>query len=108
VEFADLARRAWEVRQQYAALEQRNYGRPWTREEVAIGFVGDVGDLMKLVMAHAGVRTTADADSKLAHELADCLWAVLVLARLYEIDLQETFIQTMDGLARHIASQLAS
>jgi NTP pyrophosphatase (non-canonical NTP hydrolase) len=108
VEFADLARRAWEVRQQYAALEQRNYGRPWTREEVAIGFVGDVGDLMKLVMAHAGVRTTADADSKLEHELADCLWAVLVLARLYEIDLQETFIQTMDGLARNIASQLAS
>ena len=105
MELADLARRAWEVRQQYAALEQRNYGRSWTREEVAIGFVGDVGDLMKLVMAHAGVRATDDADSKLAHELADCLWAVLVLARLYEINLEETFVQTMDGLARHIASQ---
>jgi NTP pyrophosphatase (non-canonical NTP hydrolase) len=73
---------------------------------VAIGFVGDVGDLMKLVMAHAGVRTTADADSKLAHELADCLWAVLVLAWLYEINLEEIFIQTMSELEGHIAAQL--
>jgi NTP pyrophosphatase (non-canonical NTP hydrolase) len=57
-------------------------------------------------MAHAGVRTTADADSKLAHELADCLWAVLVLAWLYEINLEEIFIQTMSELEGHIAAQL--
>ncbi len=108
MELADLAQRAWGVRQQYAALEQRTYGRSWTREEVAIGFVGDVGDLMKLVMAHAGVRAIPDADTKLAHELADCLWAVLVLARLYDIDLEEAFLQTMDELRRHVASQLPS
>jgi NTP pyrophosphatase (non-canonical NTP hydrolase) len=59
-------------------------------------------------MAHAGVRATPDANSKLAHELADCLWAVLVLARLYEINLEETFIQSMSELEGHIAAQLPS
>lgn len=106
MELADLTRRAWDVRQQYAALEQRTYGRSWTREEVAIGFVGDVGDLMKLVMAHAGIRAIPDADTKLAHELADCLWGVLVLARLYGINLEEAFLQTMDELGRNMPSQL--
>jgi hypothetical protein len=40
-----------QIRQGYAQLEQQRYGRSWTREEVALGFVGDIGDLVKLVMA---------------------------------------------------------
>lgn len=42
-----LIQRAMSVREQYANLEEIKYGRSWTREEVAAGFVGDVGDLMK-------------------------------------------------------------
>ncbi len=62
------------------------------------GFVGDVGDLMKLVMAKAGARPIADVEAKLAHELADCLWSVLVLARAYDVDLERAFLRTMDDL----------
>jgi hypothetical protein len=43
-------------------LEQETYDRTWTDEEVALGFVGDVGDLMKLVLAQNGVRNIPDAD----------------------------------------------
>jgi NTP pyrophosphatase (non-canonical NTP hydrolase) len=103
VEFGELINRAMEIRSQYAALEQATYGRAWTREEVALGFVGDVGDLLKLVMAHSGVRGIPDAGPKLAHELADCLWSILVLSRLYDIDLEAAFHQTMDQLEEHIA-----
>ena len=38
-------------------------GRTWTREEFMLGFVGDVGDLAKLVMAaekRARARCPAD------------------------------------------------
>ena len=76
--------------------------RAWTREEVMQGFVGDVGDLMKLVMAKAGTRPIADVDKKLAHELSDCLWSVLVLAKLYEVDLENEFLATMDGLEKKL------
>ena len=74
MEFRELEQRALSIRGRYASLEERRYGRAWTREEIALGFVGDVGDLMKLALAREGVRAIPDAAEKLAHELADCLW----------------------------------
>ena len=105
MELGDLVKRAMDIRQRYAKLEQTKYGRTWTREEIALGFVGDVGDLAKLVMAHSGVRDIPDAEAKLAHELADCLWSILVLARLHNVELEREFLQTMDELEKHITSQ---
>ncbi len=105
MDFQNLVARAMEIRQQYAALEEATHGRAWSREEVAMGFVGDVGDLIKLVMAHSGVRRIPGAEQKLAHELADCLWSILVLSELYDIDLEHAFSQTMDDLQQRIAAQ---
>lgn len=95
MELQDLRQRAIAVRTQYAAVERSRYGRSWTNEEIMLGFVGDVGDLAKLVMAQAGVRAIPDAKAKLAHELADCLWAILVLADQYQVDLEQAFLHTM-------------
>lgn len=97
-----LSARALQIRERFAAVEQRRGGRLWTREEVMQGFVGDVGDLMKLVMAKAGARPVAEVDRKLAHELSDCLWSVLVLAQLYDVDLEKEFLGTMDDLERNL------
>ncbi len=102
MDLATLIQRAVTVRQQYAELERKRYGRSWTNQEVALGFVGDVGDLAKLVTAMEGVRSIPDARQQLAHELADCLWSVLVLSHLYNVDLEQAFLQTMDDLEQHI------
>lgn len=98
MELAQLTERALQVRQRLAESERARRGREWTREELMQGFVVDVGDLMKLVMAKAGARPVDDVDRKLAHELADCLWSVLVLAELYGVDLEKEFLATMAGL----------
>ena len=67
-------RRAAEIRELYTKFEEVKYRRSWTNEELALGFVGDVGDLAKLVMAANGVRDIPNkVEEKLAHELADCL-----------------------------------
>jgi len=66
------------------------------------GFVGDVGDLMKLVMAKEGVRTIEDVDKKLKHELCDCLWSVLVLAKKFDIDIEREFLDKMSELEERI------
>ncbi len=95
MEFSQLSDRALQIRQCFAAYEQRRTGRTWTREEVMQGFVGDVGDLMKLVMAKAGTRRVEEVDAKLAHELSDCLWSILVLAKLYDVDLEKEFLATL-------------
>jgi MazG nucleotide pyrophosphohydrolase domain. len=106
MQFDALSDRAWSVRQLYERLEAQRHGRSWSREEIAIGFVGDVGDLMKLVQAKEGVRRIDDVDEKLAHELADCLWSILILARAYGVDLECAFLSTMDDLSARVSAQL--
>ena len=101
-----LTDRAMEIRGRYAELEKARSGREWTREELMQGFVVDVGDLMKLVMAKNGSRHVADVDRKLAHELSDCLWCVLVLHRLYGLDPQTEFLKTMDELEASISRKM--
>lgn len=104
--FKELSQRAVEIRNKYSKLEHKKYGKEWTREQIAEGFVGDVGDLIKLVMAKSGVRKVENIDEKLAHELSDCLWCILVLANKYEIDLEKSFTDTMDELEKRIAVEV--
>jgi hypothetical protein len=52
--------------------------------DLALGFVGDVGDLAKLVMA-------------------DCLWAVLVLADRYQVDLAAEFTAMTSEIENRLA-----
>jgi len=104
MEFKNLAKRAAEIRTLYQELECSKYGRSWTDEEIALGFVGDVGDLVKLVQAKNGVREIADIDGRLTHELADCLWSLFALANAYEIDLEQAFLRTMDELEQYLNS----
>jgi NTP pyrophosphatase (non-canonical NTP hydrolase) len=102
VEFKELSLRALAIRERYRVFEQKSYGVSWSNEELALGFVGDVGDLVKLVMACSGRRNIAEARSKLAHELADCLWSVIVLAEAHGVNLEEAFMKTMDDLENWI------
>ena len=104
MEFAEMQDRARAVRAQYAAMETERYGRPWTREEIMLGFLGDVGDLAKLVQGKEGVRPRDDLDTALAHELADCLWSVMTLADAYDVDLGAAFASTMDSLDESLRS----
>ena len=98
MEFNLVIQRALSVRKLYRELEQKKYGSSWTNEELALGFVGDVGDLVKLVMAQNGRRNIPEAKDRLAHELADCLWSVIALADAHGIDLEKAFSMTMDDL----------
>jgi len=108
MEFQEIIARALEIRRKYAAMEEKCYGSSWTGEELALGFVGDVGDLAKLVVAMEGKRAIPDAEAKLAHELSDCLWSVIALADAYQIDLEKAFLQTMQELDEHTTSILQS
>lgn len=81
-------------------MEMEKFGKEWTNAQVMQGFVGDIGDLMKLIMAKEGIREIENVDDKLAHELADCLYSVLVLAERYDVDIEQSFVKTMDDLEK--------
>jgi NTP pyrophosphatase (non-canonical NTP hydrolase) len=98
MEFSALTARALDVRRLYEVHEQRRYGRQWSLEELMLGLVGDVGDLAKRVQALEGVRLIDDPDERIEHELADLLWAIIVIAEKCGVDLETSFFQTMAEL----------
>lgn len=103
---SELEQSALRLNALYEQLEIKRYGRIWTTQELALGFVGDVGDLAKLIQAKAGVRDIDDCDAKLGHELSDCLWSILVLANKCGIDLEAEFVRNTRELVDYVSGEL--
>lgn len=102
----ELRQQAMRIHDLYDQLNLRERGRVWTREEFMLGFVGDVGDLSKLVMAAEGAREMPGGRAALEHELAACLWSVLILAHRYNVDLEAAFHRAMAELDTAINTRL--
>lgn len=107
MKFGDLKDAALQLNELYERLEVQKYGRVWTTQELALGFVGDVGDLAKLIQAHAGVREVGDVQAKLGHELSDCLWSILVLSHKCGVDLEAQFVKNTREISEYVSGQLA-
>ncbi|HEX4662158.1 MAG TPA: hypothetical protein VH144_00925 [Candidatus Saccharimonadales bacterium] len=101
VEMTALAR---QITAAYAKKNQADGHKGWALEQYMSGFVGDVGDLQKLVMAKVGYRHYDDVDAKLAHELSDCLWSILVIADQLNIDIEAVYRQNMSQLLAEITN----
>ncbi|HFH4740919.1 TPA: hypothetical protein ACGJUZ_006586, partial [Pseudomonas aeruginosa] len=105
--FSDLEQAALQLNDLYEQLEVKRWGRVWSTQELALGFMGDVGDLAKLIQAHAGVRTIDDHRTKLGHELSDCLWSIMVLANKCGVDLETEFVRNTREISDYVSSELA-
>jgi NTP pyrophosphatase (non-canonical NTP hydrolase) len=102
MELQKLINRAMDLRGQYEKKETELYGSPATDEDIAQGFSGDVNNLIKLIMAESGKRKIPNSKEKLESQLAHCLWSVIVLAKMHNIDLVQSFMETMDRLENHL------
>lgn len=98
MKFEEIIQRAKQIREKYAELEKKRDGKEWTKEQLMQGFLKDVSDL-KTILTSQKVD-----ESKLGHELADCLWSIIILAEKYNINLEETFIRTMNELEEKLNS----
>jgi len=98
----DLMEQAEVIRLQYQELYAKRGKVVWGVRDYAMGFAGDVGDLQKLIMAKENLCDMPDVDAKLAHELADCLYSILVIANYYGLDLEKEFTTTMAHIADRI------
>ncbi|MDY7085620.1 MAG: nucleotide pyrophosphohydrolase [Actinomycetota bacterium] len=105
MDLSELQRRALETAAMYDRHNVAAGRGEWSPSDVMMGFVGDVGDLAKLVMAVEGRRDIPDARRWLGHELADCLWSVLVLAHRYDVDLPEEFARMTAGIERFVRKE---
>ncbi len=102
MELQKLINRAMDLRTHYEKKEKQLYGSPSTDEDIAQGLLGDANNLVKLVMAQHGKRDIMNSAEKLGSQLSHCLWSVIVLAKMYNIDLEQSFMETMDKLENHL------
>ena len=98
----ELQIRALEIAGKYNTVNSAQGNAAWDASAYMAGFVGDVGDLSKLVMAKANLRKLDKVDDKIAHELSDCLWSVLVLAKKLDVNLETEFEKTMQLIEKRI------
>ena len=102
MQFQNLIDEALTVRKMYEEKEKQIYGSSWTSEEITLGFVGDVGDLAKLILAENGTRNITNSKEKLEAQLAHSLWSVLVLAEMHNVSVETAFFEAMDRLETHL------
>ncbi len=95
-----LEQRAMEVRRRYDEIERGKGGQPWDAAKLASGFKKDVAELIDIIQS--GNRD----ERKLSHELADCLWSVLVIARKLDIDIEKSFWTTMGDIDNRLDGEL--
>jgi len=87
-----LERKALEIRRRYDQLNKSRDGQSWDALKLANGFKKDVDDLVEIIEKNPLNR------KKLNHEIADCLWSVLVIARKLDVDIEKAFWDTMSEL----------
>jgi len=73
--------------------------RRWGVPEFLKGFVGDVGNLMRLIRYRKRGHSSEDINKKLGNELSDCLWSLLILSDELGIDIENAFMSNMRELS---------
>lgn len=106
MDIKELSKRAVEIKEKYKELEKKKYGREWDAQDIFTGFVSDVGDLSRLVLAKEGLMNIDDYEKAIKHELSDCLWALFVLADKYGVDIERSFFENMDELEKRINEEI--
>lgn len=103
----DAAAVAREVRALYERLEQRFNGRVWSTAEITMGFSADVGQVARLVLAAEGTwPVDGDLRQQLEHKLAESVWWTFVLADRLDVDLDDAYGRTMDGMRRQLTARV--
>lgn len=98
MEFSKLIEKAKTIQEAYRLQNQIKNENLWGAAEYLQGLVGDVGDLAKLIMAKNHFRSGENITQNLSHELADCLWSIIILSEELDINLEQAFLDTMNDL----------
>lgn len=106
MDIAELQKQALVIADLYDQLNNEEGRITWSDQQLLQGFVGDVGDLSKIIMARNKLRPMDNVEEKLAHELADCLWSILVLAAKCNVDISQAFTKNMKELEEKLRQQL--
>ena len=108
-DFSEAVARSIRIRKLYNELEKRMHGGAWTKQEDVIGFVHDVGELGRMVMAAEGRWIyQGDLDKDIGDKLSECLWWLFVLSEHLGIDINTAFPSKMSELESGLSENVES
>ena len=105
--FRDLSRENQKIVKRFQKIE----GKPWGVEGSLIELVKQVGELSKLIMVQEGYYASDrskfhqgyEADKgKISDELSDVLFVILRIANHYGIDLEDSFLKSLEGASEYL------
>ncbi len=88
MDFKTFKKKALKIKDLYSHLNQVKGENKWGLTEYTRAFIGDVGDLNKMIMAKQGYREWADRGHNLEAELIDCFWALFIIGNELNVDLE--------------------
>ncbi len=95
----DLIGQTIAIKKKYRKIEPKR----WEVGQDFMGLVKDIGDLSALIMQHQGFRELQpELKDRIGHELSDVVWSAIVLADDLDIDIEQSYIKTLEEIERRI------
>ncbi|MEH7255817.1 MazG-like protein [Neobacillus niacini] len=87
MKISEAVERSIQLRKVYHRLERQYHEKEWTVEEDALAFLTDAGLVGRLTMSQQGRwPTSGETASELEHKIGECMWWLIILAELMNID----------------------
>ena len=102
-----LQRITKQIKDAYADMNRKKGKEVFRAKDYADAFVGDVGDLMKILISYSK-RPTRDGYKKISHKLADCLWSILAITDELGIDIEKEYLINMEYLKQKFIEKRTS
>jgi hypothetical protein len=109
-ELKELQYRALVIANHYDDYNRAKGRKTWDLNDYTDGLVGDVGDLMKLIMGARNRRNVEGGEgveAKIEHELNDIMFSLLLLYKVFRLDPDESFLKAMDVLEKRVVGMKA-
>lgn len=97
-----LNQKTQKVKRAYDDFRRKQGERAWMTSDYAEALVGDVGDLMKLVVKRRRKGASKAINRDIGKELADCLYMIMAMAQELDIDLEEEYKVNLEFLEQNL------
>lgn len=104
MDFKKLLAYAAQIKATYEKRNRKAGRKVWGASQYAQGLVGDVGDLLKLLIEMDQNRDKK-ISSKFKHELADALFSLAAVADETGVDLEKEFAVNLQYLEQKLAER---
>ncbi len=97
-----LTEKTKRIKRAYDSMRRKDGEKAWMSYDYAEALVGDVGDLMKLMVRKRRKGASKALERDIAKELSDCLYMLIALSQELNIDLEKEYKVNLEFLEQQL------